>query len=68
MKKMITLSIAVVAAIMIMGSCKVCTECTESHTGVTSEFCGTNKQVNDYEDDLKEIGSQAGQNWNCERK
>jgi hypothetical protein len=68
MKKMILWTLQVLASAVILGSCKICTECTESHTNVMSEYCGTNKQVNDFEDELKDQGSQLGQDWNCEKK
>jgi hypothetical protein len=68
MKKMILWTVAAIAVVVMSGSCKVCTECIESHTGVSSDYCGTNKQVNDFEDGLKEQGGALGQDWNCERK
>jgi hypothetical protein len=68
MKKMILFSVAVIALMMVFGSCKVCTECIETYSGVSSDYCGTNKQVNDFEDQLKSEGAQYGQDWNCERK
>ncbi len=68
MKKMILWTVSVIATVMIFSSCKICTECTESHTGVSSEYCGTNSQVNKFEDELKDQGGALGQDWNCERK
>ena len=58
MKKMILWTVAAIAVVVMLGSCKVCTECIESHTNVSSDYCGTNKQVNDFEDELKSQGSQ----------
>jgi len=68
MKKMLLWTVAAIAAVVMLGSCKVCTECIESHTNVSSDYCGTNAQVKNFEDELKDQGSQVGQDWNCERK
>jgi hypothetical protein len=68
MKKLLALSIIFVATAFVFSSCKVCTECTEAHTGTTSEYCGTKSQVNTYEKELKDQGSNLGQSWTCEQK
>ena len=68
MKKMFSWPIILIASALIFSGCKVCTECIESHTSVSSDYCGTNAQVKNFEDELKDQGSQVGQDWNCERK
>lgn len=46
---------------------EICTECTESGTGVSDSFCGTKSEVDSYEDTLNELGEPLGQTWVCER-
>ncbi len=58
------LSVALVSLGLFSG-CKKCITCTESRTGVTTEYCGTSANVNDFEDELKAQGSALGQDWNC---
>ena len=46
-------------------SCKKCVTCTESHSGYSSDYCGTTLSVNKFEDDLKTQGAAVGQSWSC---
>jgi len=61
--KLVCLSFFV--TIWLFTGCKKCITCTESQTGYTTEYCGTSKQVKDFENELKSQGSTYGQTWNC---
>jgi hypothetical protein len=55
-------------ALMSLGlfsGCKKCITCTESNTGVTTDYCGSSANVKSFEDELKNEGSALGQDWNC---
>ena len=62
----IILTAIIVALAFPFSSCKKCTTCTEKNTGYTSDYCGTSKQVKDFEKELKDEGSKVGQDWECE--
>ena len=47
---------------------EVCTTCTESQTGVTSDFCDSESQVDLFESELISQGAGLGQIWTCVRK
>ena len=68
MKKTLTLVLAIMACSFLFSGCKKCVTCTEANTGVTSDYCGTNKNVKDFENELKRQGSAVGQNWSCVNK
>lgn len=63
------LSLSLIAIAFVLSSCdkEICTECTESNTGVSDSFCGTDSEVDAFEDTLNELGSSLGQDWNCVR-
>ncbi len=65
MKKIGTIFGALIVITLLFSSCKKCIECTESHSGYTTEYCGTSSQVKTFEDELKKEGSQVGQSWSC---
>ncbi len=62
--KLIVLCMALLSLGLFSG-CKKCVTCTESHTNVTTEYCGTSSQVKTFEDELKSQGGALGQNWTC---
>lgn len=72
MKKFL-IAIAVVGFLM---SCKkddlgnrgsVCTTCTESKSGYSQKYCGSPREVDLFERELKRIGANSGQSWSCRR-
>ena len=65
--KLMVLSIALMSLGLFSG-CKKCVTCTEAHTGVSSDYCGTSSQVNTFEDELKSQGAAVGQDWSCVAK
>ncbi len=62
--KLAVLCIALVSLSLSSG-CKKCVTCTEAHSGVTSDYCGTSSDVKSFEDELKSQGGALGQDWSC---
>ncbi|WMN12034.1 hypothetical protein QYS49_32145 [Marivirga salinae] len=60
--------LSTLALILLISSCglvEVCTTCTEQNDDVTTEFCGSPDEVQEYEDDLKDQGQAYDQDWVC---
>ncbi len=61
------LSLILIAFVLSDCSKEICTECTETNKGVSDSFCGSDSEVDAFEDTLNELGFSLGQNWNCIR-
>ena len=44
---------------------EVCTQCTEINTGTKSSFCGTQKEVTEYQSSLEDNSVIGYQEWSC---
>lgn len=69
MRKNILIILYLVVSILLVSCQKdnYCAECVESNTGTTSDYCGTESQVDRYIKTLKNMGSSFNQDWDCEK-
>jgi hypothetical protein len=66
MKKLILISFLAV----LFTSClkEKCTQCIERNTNTQSKFCGTEKEVRSYEDNLSNTNASGYYQWQCSRQ